>query len=68
MAGCFERGDEPLGSMKHGDFLRLAKEPLASQPGLGSMEQLADITVNRRAALRSQDAAVDVRLPSIAPS
>lgn len=42
MAGCFERGDELSGSMKYGDILCLAKEPLASQPGLCSMELLVD--------------------------
>ena len=51
-----------------GIFLCLAKEPFAVQPRLYSMELIADITVNRRAALRSQSVAVDVPLPSIAPS
>jgi hypothetical protein len=66
VAGCFERGDELSGSMKYGDFLCLAKESLASQTGLCSMELLADIVLNRSAALRSQN--VDVPFPSIAPS
>jgi hypothetical protein len=38
VAGCYEHGDEPSGSVKCGKFTVLADDRLASQEGLRCME------------------------------